>query len=121
MALVTVAGAALPSPSTYSGSHVDIVDNGRNAQGKMVGSVIRSNVAKVEMSWNYLTLSAWAKICSMFSGVTKHQNMVTFLDESTGGYSTAIMYVGDRKNGGAVSNGGQIIGWKDCKLSLIEV
>lgn len=118
MALVTAAGTALPTPSEYTGTTVDVVNSGRNAQGIIVSDVVRSNIAKIEMTWNYLTLAQWASICSLFSNWS---NSVTFLNQLTGGYTTATMYVGDRKTGGAVSSGGQIVGWKSCQLSLIEV
>ena len=45
--LVAVAGEALPEPSSYSGNTSTLVDSARNVEGKMVGSVIRDDVAKV--------------------------------------------------------------------------
>lgn len=119
MVLVTVAGTALPTPSQYEGTHVDVVDSGRNAQGVIVSDIVRQNIAKIECKWNYLTLSKWAAICALFKN--SWSNSVTFLDQTTGGYSTAVMYVSDRKTGGAVSSNGTLIGWKNCSLSLIEV
>mgnify|MGYP003287411265 FL=1 len=50
-ALVTIAGTALPEPSSYSGTTSTIVDSARNVKGYVVGSVVRSDVAKVELSW----------------------------------------------------------------------
>ena len=34
--LITVAGTALPDPSEYSCTNVDVVDSGRNAAGVIV-------------------------------------------------------------------------------------
>ena len=46
-ALVSVNGVDLPEPSSYSATTSTIVDSGRNVQGKVVGSVVRNDVAKV--------------------------------------------------------------------------
>lgn len=119
MALITVSGTPLPDPSTYVGITSDVVDNGRNAQGVIVSDVVRSDVAKVQATWNFLTLSQWSRVCALFKN--SWANNVRYLDQTTGGYNTRTMYVGDRSTGGAVSSGGQIIGWKNCQLSLIEV
>jgi len=48
-ALVTIAGYELPEPSEYSASTSTLVDSARNVSGYVIGSVIRSDVAKVEI------------------------------------------------------------------------
>ena len=53
--LVTVNGRELPEPSSYDATTSTIVDSGRNVQGKVVGSVVRHDVAKISLKWNYLT------------------------------------------------------------------
>ena len=65
--LVTVAGVALPEPSTYSGVVSTLVNNARNSQGVMIGAVIRDNIGKVEMTWKYLTVQQWSLINQLFS------------------------------------------------------
>ena len=60
-ALVTIAGYELPEPSTYSANTATLVDSARNVQGYVIGSVIRNDVAKVELSWKYLTVEQWLK------------------------------------------------------------
>lgn len=120
-ALVTVAGYELPEPSTYSANTATLVDSARNVQGYVIGSVIRNDVAKVELSWRYLTVEQWAKICSLFN--KSFYNNVTFFNQSTGTYETRQMYVGDRKAGmwrrHPVSE--EVMGWTECNLSLVEV
>lgn len=124
-ALVTVAGVALPEPSTYSGNTSTLVDSARNVEGKMVGSVIRDDVAKVELKWRYLTTTQWADINKLFKDAAggKFINKVRFYDQSAGAYVTRNMYVGDRKAGMWRRNPetGAVMGWTDCSLSLIEV
>ena len=119
MNLITVNGTALPNPSEYVGTTVDVVDSGRNASGVIVSDVVRSDIAKIKLKWNYLSLSEWAGVLSLFK--TNFTNSVRFLNQATGRYEVRTMYVGDRSTGGAVSQRGNIAGWKDCALSLIEV
>ena len=120
-ALVTVAGYELPEPSTYSANTATLVDSARNVQGYVIGSVIRNDVAKVELSWRYLTVEQWAGILSLFN--KSFYNNVTFFNQATGAYETRRMYVGDRSAGmwrrHPVS--GEVMGWTNPKLSLIEV
>jgi len=124
-ALVRVAGLDLPEPSTYSGNTSTLVDSGRNVQGELIASVVREDVAKVEMTWNYLTAQQWATINKKFSG--KHGgsffNDVTIYDQTSGDWITRRMYVSDRSAGmwRRDPTTGDILGWTNCKLSLIEV
>lgn len=120
-ALVTVAGIPLPEPSEYSSSTSTLVDSARNVQGKVVGSVVRSDVAKVELKWRYLTAQQWASVLSLFT--KNFYNTVTFFNQTTAGYTTREMYVGDRNAGMWRRNPatGEVMGFTDCSLSLIEV
>jgi len=120
-ALVTVDGLALPEPSEYSGTTSTIVDSARNVSGYVIGSVVRSDVAKVELKWRYLTKEQWADILSMFTN--NFYNNVTFFNQSTGDYSTRQMYVSDRKAGVWRRHPatGEIMGWTNCSMSLVEV
>ena len=120
-ALVTVAGVALPEPSDYSANTSTLVDSARNVSGYVVGSVIRSDVAKVELKWKYLTAQQWADIQALFKD--NFYNDVTFFNQGTADYSTRSMYVSDRKAGMWRRDplSGRVLGWTDCSLSLIEV
>lgn len=124
-ALVSVGGYDFPEPSAYSGNTSTLVDSARNVQGRMVGSVIRDDVAKIEISWRYLTVKQWADIqkCFRQSSGGKFINLVSFFDQSIGGWVTKEMYVNDRKAGmwRRSPENGDILGWTDCSLSLIEV
>ena len=122
--LVTVAGIALPEPSTYEGSTSTLVDSARNVQGVMVGAVIRDDVAKVSLTWNYLTVKQWSDINKLFRIASggAFVNSVTFFDQAIGAYQTRNMYVNDRTAGMWIRNvDGDFQGWTGCKLNLIEV
>ena len=120
-ALVSVGGYSFPEPSTYSATTSTIVDSARNVSGYVVGSVVRSDVAKVELSWKYLTAQQWANILSMFTG--SFYNDVRFYNQATATYTVRTMYVSDRSAGmwRRNPNSGEIMGWTNCSLSLVEV
>jgi hypothetical protein len=116
-----IGGYSLPEPSAYSAITSTIVDSARNVSGYVVGSVVRQDVAKIEVSWKYLTVSQWARILSLFTG--SFYNDVTFFNQATGNYTTRKMYVSDR-NASAWRrdpNTGEVLGWTGCSLSLVEV
>ena len=120
-ALVTVAGYELPEPSEYSANTATLVDSARNVNGYVIGSVIRNDVAKIELKWRYLTAAQWANILSLFN--RSFYNSVTFFNQSSGQYETRQMYVGDRKASiwRRHPETGEIMGYVDPQFSLIEV
>lgn len=124
-ALITVGGVPLPEPSTYSANTSTLVDSGRNVQGRMIGSVIRDDVAKVEATWRYLPVEQWATIGKLFKSASGGAfiRSVTFFDQTEGTYVTRDMYVSDRRAGMWRRNPdtGAVLGWTDCSLSLVEV
>lgn len=120
-ALVTVAGYELPEPSEYSANTSTLVDSARNVSGYVIGAVVRSDVAKVELKWRYLTAVQWANILSKFTN--NFYNSVTFYNQSSASYVTRQMYVSDRSAGmwRRHPSTGEVMGWTDCSLSLVEV
>ena len=56
-ALVSIGGFDFPEPSTYNATTSTIVDSARTVQGRVVGAVVRHDVAKIELSWKYFTIS----------------------------------------------------------------
>ncbi len=120
-ALVTVNGVELPEPSSYEATTSTIVDSGRNVQGKVVGAVVRHDVAKVAMKWNFLTAQQWADVLTPFT--TNFYCTVRFFNQATASYSTRQMYVSDRTSGmwRRGPNTGKVMGWTNCSLSLVEV
>lgn len=122
--LVTIAGHPIPSPSTYSGTTSTVVDSARNAQGYMVGAVIRDDIGKVSMTWKFIKTKDWADILKLFS--IKHGgsfvNQVTFFCQDTGDWETREMYVNDRTANLFLRNkDGSVRGYTNAALNLIEV
>lgn len=124
-ALVTVGEFDFPEPSEYNGNTSTIVDSARNAEGKMVGAVIRDDVGKVELSWKYLTVKQWSDVlkCFRMASGGKFINNVTFFCQDIGDWTTREMYVNDRKAGmfRRDPKTGDVLGYVGCSLSLIEV
>ena len=120
-ALVSIGGFDFPEPSTYTATTSTIVDSARNVSGYVVGSVIRSDVAKIELTWRYLTAQQWAQILSLFSN--SFYNDVRFLNQVTNQYTTRTMYVSDRNAGmwRRDPQSGAVMGYTNCSLSLVEV
>lgn len=120
-ALVSVGSFEFPEPSTYNATTSTIVDSGRNVSGYVIGAVVRSDVAKIEMSWRYLTARQWASIISCFTN--SFYNNVTFFNQATASYTTRAMYVSDRTAGmwRRHPETGEVMGFVDCSLSLVEV
>ena len=124
-ALVIVAGVSLPDPTTYSGNTATLVDSGRNVEGRLIGSVIRDDVAKIDINWNYLTVQQWANINALFRRTAggRFINSVEFFDQSVGAWITKQMYISDRSAGmwRRDPDTGAILGWTGCRLALVEV
>lgn len=120
-ALVTIGGYQLPEPSSYNAITSTIVDSGRNVEGKVVGSVVRSDVAKIELTWKYLTAAQWARVLSLFTH--SFYNDVRFMNQATNHYDVRTMYVSDRSAGmwRRHPDTGEIMGYTNCSLSLVEV
>lgn len=123
-ALVTIAGHDIPDSSIYSGTVATVVDSGRNTEAVMIGAVIRENVGKVEMKWNFLTIDKWSKICALFDSTRGGSfiNTVEFFCPDMGGWVQREMYCSDRKAGVFLRNkDGSIRGLTNCSVNLIEV
>lgn len=126
-------GFVFPTPSKYTATTSTIVDSARNANGMMIGSVIRSGVAKIQMSWNYISADEWSAILLQFEQAYGGAfiRSVSFFNQTTGNIETRDMYVSDRtadsfllynwQNTPDLSWIGLPRGYKDASLSLIEV
>lgn len=120
-ALVSIGGFDFPEPATYSAVTSTIVDSARNVSGYVVGNVVRHDVAKIELSWKYLTAEQWATILSLFNN--SFFNDVRFYNQATAGYDTRTMYCSDRSSAMWRRNPatGDVMGWTNCSISLVEV
>lgn len=120
-ALVSIGSFDFPEPSTYDATTSTIVDSARNVSGYVVGAVVRSDVAKIEMTWKYLTAKQWADILTLFTN--SFYNDVQFLNQTINDYETRTFYVSDRTAGmwRRDPQTGDVMGYTNCSLSLVEV
>lgn len=123
-ALVTIGSYSFPQPATYSATTSTVVDSARNVAGYVVGSVIRDDIAKIELSWRFISAQDWANILSKFSIARggKFYNNVTFFCQDTNQWETREMYVNDRTASiFRMDDEGNVLGYVNAKLNLIEV
>ena len=123
-AMVSIGAYAVPDPSEYSGLTSTIVDGARNSQGEFIGGIIREDIAKVDMSWRFISTQNWATLLAKFTTSMggNFVNAITLFNQSTGAWETRNMYVSDRKaNVFKRDDAGNIIGYTNASLSLVEV
>lgn len=131
---------ALPCPSSYSASASTLVNSGRNADGQVIADVIRSDIAKIEMKWNFLTTAQYAQLAQLFEEKYGGSfiNAVSFFDvikgdydgditkaptASTGNNPCRTFYPNDRKVAFAkitLDSSGKPIGYEGVSLNLID-
>lgn len=82
-------------------------------------------MGKVELSWRMLSVYDWERILKCFDRRYggKFYNDVIFFDMVRGNYTTRTMYVSDRSASmwHRDPETGEIDGWLNCTLNLIEV
>lgn len=122
--LVTVGTFEVPEPSKYSATTSTVVDSARNAEAVTIGAVIRDSIAKVEMSWNFISAENWANTLSQFNQSLGGQfyNSVTFFNQDTNAWETRTMYVSDRTADIFLRReDGSIRGYTGARIALVEV
>lgn len=116
----------LPCPSEYAGSTSTLVNSARNSAGVVIGEVIKEGVAKVEITWNFLTIKQYSSIAQLFDTAFGGNffNKVRFYDSVANDWIERIMYPNDR--GFQVAqitldrNTGKPIGYTGVSLHLID-
>lgn len=122
--MVRIGSFDVPEPSTYASTTATVVDSARNAQGVQIGAVIRDDIAKISITWKFISANDWASILKQFSPKYggSFYNMVTFYCQDTNNWETRQMYVGDRQaNVFLRDKNGNIRGYTNASLSLVEV
>ena len=127
----------LPTPIEYKMTSSTLVDSARNTKGVVIASVIREGVRKVQLKWNYLTITEFSNIAKLFESGTRTLADDTtetisgsfffkakFFDSVLGKFIKDVdMYVGDRITDTAKITliDGKPVGYTNVSLSLIEV
>ena len=127
----------LPCPSEYSGQASTLVDSARDSGGYIVSNVIRSDVASISMTWNFLSVAQYRDMAQLFEPLYHGSfiNYVSFWDSIKGDFNGTgtgtptdsdhkKMYCGDRKVQVAhisLDSNGKPIGYEGVTLDLVEV
>jgi hypothetical protein len=111
----------LPEPTSYSATTSAMVDSGTSVSGQLLGSMVRSDVAKISISWNYIDAPTWSKINQLFKD--DYYKLVRFYDQTAGDWDQRKMSVSDRSAGMWRRNPdtGEVLGWTGCSLQFTEV
>lgn len=115
MALLTIGGEEMPTPSEMNISYMDLSKAERNANGLMIIERIATK-RKLEIKYTYLNSFDLSRLLTALSPTFYN---VTFLDVKTGAYQTASMYSGDRSVGWLDQVDG-VPRYKDLSFDLIE-
>lgn len=95
MALISINGVDLPTPSEFQVSIQDIrsEDAQRNAAGYLIADVVRAGVRKIELGWKFLTAEQMSLV---LTAVAPGFFSVTYPDPQTGANRTGTFYSSDR-------------------------
>lgn len=113
--MIKINGVALPTPSDYIVSIMDISKAERNAAGTMIIDRIATK-RKIELNWKYLSKEDVSNVLNMVSDVFF---TVEYIDPQEGDWKIGIFYAGDRSIGALDYRNGNIR-YKDIKFNLIE-
>ena len=113
--MIKINGVALPTPSDYSVSIMDISKAERNAAGTMIIERIATK-RKIELAWKHLSKENLAAVLALVSSVSF---TVEYIDPQDNAWRSGDFYCGD-KSAGAMDYRNGNIRWKDIKFNLIE-
>ena len=114
--MITVGGAAISTPSSFSVSVNDLSKAERNANGTMIIERIATK-RKLELGWNYLSS---ADLATLFAAVSGVSFTVVYPDPQTGAARSGTFYSGDR-SAGMIDYQGGVPRYKDVKFNMVEV
>ena len=115
MALVTISGVALPTPTDFQVGIMDISKAERNANGTMIIERVTTK-RKLFLTYSYVTESNAAAI---LKAIAPTYYTVTYLDPQTKGMKSGSFYCGDRQLG-MIDYINGIPRYKDLTFNLIE-
>lgn len=116
MALISINGVGLLTPSKYEVSLLDISKAERNAKGNMLIERINTK-RKISISYSVLTGSDLSDLLGKLSPTSFS---VTYLDPQTNAYRTSSFYCGDR-NVGMIDYINGNPRYRDLSFDLIEM
>ena len=105
------------TPTEYNGISSTVVDSARNVKGVVVGQVVKEDIAKIEVSWNFLTVKEFADLSKLF--LEKYGGSffvpVAFFNEAIGDFE------GDNQNPPSLSNNVRIFYPADRSAKFAQI
>ena len=115
MDFIKINGVAIPAPSTFNPSIMDISNAERNANGMMIMEIIAQK-QKLELAWDIIAADELKSILNLIDSAFFQ---VEYPNPKTNKTTTKTMYCGDRTFGMIDYNGGNIL-YKGFKVNFIE-
>jgi hypothetical protein len=115
MALISINGVALPTPSEFQVGIMDISKAERNANGNMI---IERITTKRKLTIQYTYLSS-TDASTVLNSIAPTYYNVTYLDPQTKSMKTGSFYCGDRTLG-MIDYINGVPRYRDINFSLIE-
>jgi hypothetical protein len=116
MALISISGVDLPTPTEFSVSVYDISKAERNANGNMI---IERVTTKKKLSFSYTYLSA-GDLSRLLKAIAPTTYDVTYIDPVDNVTRTSRFYCGDRAVG-MIDYQNNVPRYKDLSFDLIEI
>ncbi len=115
MALLTIGGVAMPTPTEMEVGVMDLSKAERNAKGYLILERIATKV-KVVVTYSFITAE---DLETVLNAIKNTSYSVTFLDPRSNSFKTFTMYSGDR-NCAMVDYINGVARYKDFTFDLIE-
>ena len=116
MALVTISGVALPTPTDFQVGYMDVSKAERNANGRMIIERIATK-RKLFLTYAYVTES---DATSILKAISPTSYTVTYLDPQTRNLKSGQFYCGDRQLG-MIDYINERPRYRDLNFNLIEL
>lgn len=113
--MLKINGVAIPTPSSFQASVLDISNAERNANGDMNIDRVATK-RKIEVEWKQISNTSMS---ALLKAVEDIFFTVTYPDPYTGTEQTKTFYVGDRTAPMYNYNAGSPV-WENLKMNFIE-
>ena len=116
----------LPAPSYSSAKQTasTMVNSGRSSDGVVYAQrVLDRDLAKIEITWKYLTASQWSGILSkILTGSENFYVWIRYFDMQAGAFKCRQFYPGDRTATPFRLNQTtkEVMSWLDCTVNFID-
>jgi hypothetical protein len=115
MAILTIGGVAMPTPTELGIGVMDISKAERNAKGYLILERVTTK-QKLTISYSFITAE---DLTTLLNAISPLSYSVTYLNPITNSFKTYQMYCGDR-NVGMMDYVNGVARYKDFTFDLIE-